>query len=128
MEEFLRSSVFRGPIRRDMYSRMDEKVTGSPRGRLNSEFLKAKRELKRIIFALFPRIMSKNNEHLLQKVCCMVNGRYKAILITRERCSNWKTQNISKGLIFFITETTPPMKSLVQTSMFCPQFHLLSIT
>lgn len=68
MEEFLKSSVFRGPVRRVMYSRMDEKVTGSARGRLNCEFLKAKMELKRIVFALFVRIMSKNNEYPLTEV------------------------------------------------------------
>lgn len=52
-----------------MYSRMHEKVAGSPRGRLSFEGLKSKKELRRLIFALF----QEDNEHSIFSKCFKIN-------------------------------------------------------
>lgn len=60
---FSRTQSSKGPQKKDMYLRMDEKVTRSPKGRLLSEFLKSKRNKKDIFFALF----QQDNEHPLRE-------------------------------------------------------------
>ena len=56
-----------------MYSRMNEKVAGSPRGRLSFEGLKSKKELRRLIFTLF----QEDTEHSLFSKCFKINEEGK---------------------------------------------------
>ena len=101
-----------------MYSRMHEKVAGSPRGRLSFEGLKSKKELRRLIFALF----QEGNEHSIFSKCFKINedGKQNYSSPPGEGVQTGKVRASPKifccGL--FITEMTPPLKSLAQASCF----------